>query len=696
MLVDRLPAILYVADAGMEGRWHYVSAGVQAMLGFTPAEWLADPGLWARQMHPDDRERIFTHEALLDEPSVPDEYRLRHRDGRSVWVRDEATLLDDGGEAPQWHGVMYDISDRKLVEDELERRAEQQAAVAKLGRHALEGADFPELARQALAEATRITGARSGAVLERNGSSGALTVRAGVGLAQSANFEALTAWLDSGDAQRTTSQPAGGVLGQIESAGGRWGVLWLACGAADSLCAADSDFVQALANTLSHAIRRRASEDAIRHQALHDALTGLPNRTLLQEHLAAALARSQDAVAVALLDIDNFKLVNDSLGHSAGDQLLMQIAPRLRSALRPRDIIARLSGDEFVVLLEDSGDHAAVARLAARIVAAFQAPFQLEGGEHFASASVGVAMATPACHTPAGLVRDADAALYRAKAHGRACFEIFDQAMRARTVERLSIENDLRRALEREELALVYQPIVSLLDYSIHSVEALLRWEHPERGTISPDAFIPVAEETGMIIAIGNWVLQVACAQAAHWQEGGSPKVGMSVNLSARQFVPSGLAGAVGEALAGSGLDPANLSLEITESVLLEDSERVAATMRSIARLGVRFRLDDFGTGYSSLAYLSDLPINGLKVDRSFVTTLGADPRTAAITTGIVQMAHALGVDVIAEGVETGEQAHVLRSFGCELAQGFHLHRPVSARTITELLELQQAQPAAP
>jgi len=690
MLVDQLPAILYVADPGVDGRWHYVSAGVEAMLGFTQAQWLADPGLWARQMHPDDRARIFAHEALLDEPGVPDEYRLQHRDGHTVWVRDEATLLDDGAGAPQWHGVMYDISDRKLVEDQLERRAEQQAAVAKLGKRALEGASFPELARQALAQATRITGAHAGAVLERDSASGALTVRARVGLAEAAGLEQLAAWLEDPRAARA---PAGmeGVVGPIESATGRWGVLWLACAELEGRCAGDGDFVQALANILSHAIRRRAAEDAIRHQALHDALTGLPNRTLLQEHLAAALARSQEQLAVALLDIDNFKLVNDSLGHAAGDQLLMQIAPRLRSALRPRDIIARLSGDEFVVLLEESGDHAAVARLAARIVAAFEAPFQLEGGEHFASASLGVAVATPDCHSPAALVRDADAALYRAKARGRACFEIFDQAMRARTVERLSIENDLRRALERQELQVVYQPIVSLRDYSIHSVEALLRWEHPERGAISPDAFIPVAEETGMIIAIGAWVLDVACAQAARWQADGLPPIGVSINLSARQFAPSGLAGAVGGALASSGLDPANLSLEITESVLLEDAERVASTMRSIARLGVSFRLDDFGTGYSSLAYLSELPISGLKVDRSFVTTLGADQRTAAITTGIVQMAHALGVDVIAEGVETGEQAHALRSFGCELAQGYHLHRPSGAGTITELLELQRA-----
>jgi diguanylate cyclase (GGDEF)-like protein/PAS domain S-box-containing protein len=690
LLVDRLPAILYVADPGIEARWHYVSASVEAILGFTPEEWLADPGLWARRMHPEDRDRMFARETTLDEPSVPDEYRLRHRDGRVVWVRDEATLVEDEPGVQRWYGVLYNISDRKLVEDELERRAEQQAAVATLGKQALAGAEFPELMRQALIEATRITGARSGAVFERDCESDALTVRASVGLVHVPVSGHLSEWLER--TKPLPSELTEGVIGQIETADGHWGSLWLACNPQLS-SEADFDFVQALANILSDAIRRRASEDAIRYRALHDELTGLANRTLLQEHLAAALTRSHDQLAVVLLDIDNFKLVNDSLGHAAGDQLLTQIAPRLRSVLRPLDMIARLSGDEFVVLLGQTGGETAIAGLAERIVAAFEEPFQLEAGEHFASASLGVAIATDDSRTPAGLIRDADAALYRAKARGRACFEVFDQAMRARTVERLSIENDLRRALERDELHVVYQPIVSLQDHSIQLVEALLRWQHPRRGMIAPDTFIPVAEETGMIVAIGRWVLEVACAQASRWQQVGAPSIGVTINLSARQFVQSALVVTVDRTLNETGLDPANLSLEITESVLLEDAERVTATMRGIARLGVRFLLDDFGTGYSSLAYLSDLPINGLKVDRSFVTTLGRDTRTTAITTGIVRMAQALGVDVIAEGVETDAQINALRTLGCELAQGFRLHRPSSAETISTLLKHQRSRP---
>jgi len=390
-----------------------------------------------------------------------------------------------------------------------------------------------------------------------------------------------------------------------------------------------------------------------------------------------------------VIDIDNFKLVNDSLGHGAGDELLMQIAPRLRATLRPNDVIARLGGDEFVILVEEVTGERAAKRVAERIVAAFEAPFQLRGAEHFAKASLGIALARGDNRTPAGLLRDADAALYQAKRKGRARFELFDRAMRARTIERLSLENDLRRALEREQLHLVYQPIVSLLDGSLVSVEALLRWEHHERGAISPADFIPVAEESGMIEPIGRWVLQTACIQAAHWRSEYSDAagMGMSVNLSVRQFMQRDLDAAVQGALAAAGLDPASLCLEITESVLVDEPHWASEKIRRVARLGVRFVLDDFGTGYSSLAYLSGLPIDGLKVDRSFVHALADNARSTAITTGIVRMAQALAIEVIAEGVETERQLAALRRLGCELAQGFYFHRPLPADGMSQLLE---------
>jgi diguanylate cyclase (GGDEF)-like protein/PAS domain S-box-containing protein len=550
-LVDQLPAILYVSEVGAAGRWHYVSAGVEAILGFSAREWIDDPGLWARQMHPEDRARVFAREDDLIEPAVPDEYRISHRDGRTVWVRDEAALVTTANGRKRWHGVISDITERKLAEAELERRA-----------------------------------------------------------------------------------------------------------------------------------------GVIRYQAAHDPLTSLPNRVLFQDRLVQALAVPGAQIAVVLLDIDNFKLVNDSLGHSAGDQLLMKIAPRLQTALRPDDTIARLGGDDFVVLLEQIPDERAAALVAERIVSCFDAPFELSAGEHFAKASLGIAIAGAEGSEPAGLIRDADAAMYQAKARGRARFEIFDRAMRARSVERLSVENDLRRALERDELRVVYQPIVSLRDGSIASVEALLRWEHPKRGLVLPADFIPVAEESGLIESIGRWVLSAACNQAAAWHSlrPDSRPFGIAVNLSVRQFTQRALEAIVAQALTESGIEPSSLCLEITESVLLDEPDGVAETIRRLSRLGVRFVLDDFGTGYSSLAYLAGLPIDGLKVDQSFVKSLGSDERSTAITTAIVRMAQALSLEVIAEGVEAPHQLQALRVLRCELAQGFYFHGPLPARAVSELL----------
>ncbi len=682
-IVDRLPAILYVADVGVGGRWHYVSSGAREILGFAPREWTADPRLWARQVHPGDRERVFGREAELDDPNVPDEYRMLHRDGQTVWVRDEAALVTDADGRERWHGVILDITDRKHAELELERRAEQQAAVARLGEHALEGAEVAALMHDALEEAARILGVELGCVLQSEGAGGprAPILRASLGL--------------DADAFEPPRDVAAHLAAPIEGRDGHWGELWLATRDERAFGGADVDFVQALANILADAIKQRGTEDDIRYQALHDPLTGLPNRVLFMDRLGHALSRPGAEVAVVLLDIDNFKLVNDSLGHSAGDELLMEIAPRLQGALRPSDTIARLGGDEFVVLLEQVPHARAATRVAERIVAAFEIPFQLSAGEHFAKASLGIAIADGEDSAPAALVRDADAAMYQAKGGGRGTFEVFDRAMRIRTVERLSLENDLRRALERDELELDYQPIVSMQDGSIVSVETLLRWRHHERGLIAPDEFIPIAEECGLIEPIGRWVLETACAQAARWHAlaPDARPLGVSVNLSVRQLTQRDLHSAVAHALRQSSIEPSSVCLEITESILLEEPDSVSETITRVSRLGVRFALDDFGTGYSSLAYLTRLPIDGLKIDRSFVDALGRDARSTAITTAIVRMAHALSLEVTAEGVETDAQARALRQLRCELAQGFHFHRPLPAAAVSRLLE--HARPPA-
>jgi diguanylate cyclase (GGDEF)-like protein/PAS domain S-box-containing protein len=665
---------------------------VEAILGFSAEEWIADPGMWARQVHAEDRHRVFGREEELSDPTVPDEYRMRHRDGSTVWVRDEAALVTDAQGRARWHGVILDITDRKLAEIELERRADQQAAVARLGQRALEGASLVELIDEALEQATRITKAEAAAVLERSADTDALTVRARVGVWRDGTLAPSRAAREASerhaDARYLPEELPDGVAGYIESKHGRWGELRLASSAKSPLGTADADFVQALANILADAIQRRAAEEAMRYQAVHDPLTGLPNRVLVMERLGDLLAASPAEVAVVLLDIDNFKLINDSLGHAAGDELLIKIAPRLRTAVGPDAMIARFGGDEFVVLLEQVDDDRTAAHVAERIVAAFEFPFDLHTSEHFAKVSVGIALATQAGSTPAALIRDADAALYHAKERGRARFEVFDNQMRTRTVERLSLENDLRRALERDQLRVVYQPVVSLRDRSIRSLEALLRWEHPVRGPISPADFIPVAEESGMIEPIGRWVLEAACAQVARWQAAyphfGS--LGISVNLSVRQFKQRELQTTVARALAISGVQPSSLSLEITETVLLEEPEWASGAIKRMAPLGVRFILDDFGTGYSSLAYLSELPIDGLKVDRSFVEMLGSDKRSAAITKAIVRMAQALSIEVIAEGVETERQVRALRELGCEIAQGFYFSRPLAPEAVARLL----------
>jgi diguanylate cyclase (GGDEF)-like protein/PAS domain S-box-containing protein len=686
-LIDLLPAIVYVADTGVDGAWHYISSGAEAITGFTPEQWMADAGLWARQIHPDDRAQVFGREESLVEPATPDEYRIRHRDGSTLWVRDEAVLLTDAHGRERWHGVMLDITDRKLAELELERRAAQQAAVARLGERALEGTDVARLMHDSLEDAARILGVEMGAVLAHGADDGELVLRAGLGLPRGAKRPEHAAY--------PFDELPRGITGQIEGRAGRWGLLWLAAPVEGTPAPADVDFVQALANILADAIQQRETEDRIRYQALHDPLTDLPNRVLFLDRLGHALTRPGAEVAVVLLDIDNFKLVNDSLGHSAGDELLRKIAPRLTDALRPGDTIARLGGDEFVVLLEHVADERAAARIAERIVTAFELPFELSAGEHFAKASLGIAIATGEEEEPSALIRDADAAMYQAKARGRARFEVFDGAMRARTVKRLSVENDLRRALERDELRVAYQPIVSLKDGSIASVEALLRWSHPERGLIAPGDFIPVAEESGLIEPIGRWVLNAACAQAAQWHalKPAAPALGIAVNLSVRQFTQRDLEATVAAALAASGIEPSSLCLEITESVLLDEPDTVSETIKGIARHGVRFALDDFGTGYSSLAYLTRLPIDGLKVDRSFVDELGSSARSTAITTAIVRMAQALSIEVVAEGVETQAQLDTVRDLGCELAQGFYFHRPLQASVVTALLGAPTTRP---
>jgi diguanylate cyclase (GGDEF)-like protein len=452
----------------------------------------------------------------------------------------------------------------------------------------------------------------------------------------------------------------------------------------------DIAFAQALANVLGDAFEHQLTEDDIRHRALHDPLTGLPNRVLFMDRLQQAikrLRRRDSPAAILFLDLDRFKLVNDSLGHDVGDELLAAAAPRLKQALRASDTVARFGADEFAILLEEIADEHDAVEMAQRVASVFTRPFVLAGNEHFVTTSVGIALAGGG-ERAEDLVRDADAAMHRAKERGRARYELFDEGIRGRAITRLRVENDLRRALERDELTLDYQPQVSLVDRSIVGVEALLRWEHPDRGRIPPGDFIGVAEENGLIEPIGRWVLDRACRQAAHWyrMRPDAAPISMSVNLSAVQLGNRSLPEMVAEALRGAGLDPVCLSLELTESVMVVYADNLMETLEALKALGVRLVLDDFGTGYSSLAYLTRLPLDALKVDRSFISGLGTDPRDTTVTEAIVAMAHALSLQVVGEGTETERQVAELIRLDCDLAQGYYFSRPVPAAEITRML----------
>jgi diguanylate cyclase (GGDEF)-like protein/PAS domain S-box-containing protein len=432
------------------------------------------------------------------------------------------------------------------------------------------------------------------------------------------------------------------------------------------------------------AIERRAFEDRLAHQAQHDPLTGLPNRVLFVEFLTLALARTQrkhTAAAVLFLDLDRFKFVNDSLGHDAGDELMIKLGTRLCAAVRPADTVARFGGDEFTVLCDDlDADDARrqAIDVAERLLEVIEAPVQLNGEDQHLSASIGIAIAGPG-DSPETLLRDADAAMYQAKDRGKGRWELFDEEMRSSARLRLETENSLHRALERDELRIYYQPIVELAGGTCSGAEALVRWQHPERGLVAPDAFIDLAEETGLIVPIGAWVLEEAARQLMEWRASGlvAPDFSVAVNLSARQLAHSELVGQVAAVLERTGVPPERICLEITESVLM--AENTIETVVALRALGVRLSIDDFGTGYSSLGYLRRFPVDSVKVDRSFVDGLGAESEDSAIVAAVVGLGHALGLSVVAEGVESEMQLAELVNLGCDRAQGFWFARPQPA-----------------
>ena len=437
---------------------------------------------------------------------------------------------------------------------------------------------------------------------------------------------------------------------------------------------------------------KRQTQEHLLYSTLHDALTGLPNRSLFTERLRHAMRRAtrhpEDLFAVLFLDLDRFKEVNDNLGHFAGDELLRAVARRLEACIRPEDTVARLSGDEFAILLESITESSDAGRVAERIEEALSFPINLGGAEVTTSASMGIVTSSMSHDQPEQILRSADMAMYRAKAAGRARYELFDRAMHSDALARLQLETDLRRAVELAEFRLHYQPVVSLRTGRVTGFEALVRWEHPERGLVQPADFIPVAEETGLIVPMGRWVLFEACRQAREWQSlyPREEPLSISVNLSARQFSQPGLVDQISQALEATGVAPASLRLEITEAAIIDKGRYGLTILNQLRELGVKIYLDDFGTGYSSLSYLHGLPIDAIKIDRAFIGSMETNEDNLRLVKTILALAEIVGIRAEAEGISTAEQLRELRSLNCEQGQGYLFSAPITRDAVEQVL----------
>jgi diguanylate cyclase (GGDEF)-like protein/excisionase family DNA binding protein/PAS domain S-box-containing protein len=595
----------------------------------------------------------------------------------------EVTVADIPGAAPRFAAHIRDVTAERDAEAQLDRRAARQRAVAELGRRALTDHDVERLAGAALDLVADLLDADLTASEELRAlgdGPAAAALADDVAVLHDAALPA--AWrehgircaavaaIDAGDA------PARYVAALQRTERGFDG---------DEL-----DFLAAVAHVLGWAHDRHRRDEEMRRNALLDPLTGLANRTLFVDRVRHALTRSAHSaspVAVLALDLDRFKHVNDALGHERGDELLEHVAVRLREALRPDDTLARFGADEFGILSEGvTGERGAIA-CAERVLEALARPIVIDEHEVVACASIGIVLAEPAVHTAEGLIRDAGVAMDRAKEQGGGRYELFDQGIRQRMLARITLEQDLRRALEQDQFELYYQPIVSLEERRIIGLEALVRWNHPVQGVVQPSAFIPVAEASGLIVPLGRWVLLEACRQAARWEnDHGLGDAYVSVNLSGRQLADPAFGDELTAILERTGLSVDRLALEVTESVLMEETSAPTAVLQRLKALGVHLLLDDFGTGYSSLNYVKRFPIEAIKVDRSFIESVAHEESDRHILAAIVSMAASLDVDVIAEGVEEVEQARWLRHLGITLAQGYAFARPAPAAAVAPLL----------
>ena len=681
-----------IVATGVDGRVVYWNDAAEALFGWErdAAVGRSIEALGLFDAGPGDREAVVAR--LGDGEAWTSEVSVRRPDGTDVHVLlTIRPVSDDAGDLTTVILAAVDIGAQVRAAEELARRAAIQAELASLGRSALVDTDLDSLLTLASERAAAILGVESVKVLEVRGD--LIHVRAAVGYPEELGREPVPVdeelparhvlrsgqpmVFDDLDTEERFVVPdrvrAAGIRSSagvvIEGRGEPFGLLVADASEAHRFSSNDVNALQNVANIVAAAVERLLVEQELAKMALEDPLTGLANRTLFGDRLRQQLARREHGpIGVLYLDLDRFKVVNDSLGHSVGDELLGVVARRLEATVRREDTVARLGGDEFSVLCEGLEVHE-LADLAERALEAIAAPVEIAGTPLVVTASIGLAMADRGS-TPEFLLRDADAAMYRAKDLGRARVEMFDEELRTQAVARLTDEAALRQALERDELVVHYHPEVDLRSGEVVVVEALARWERPGRGLLAPVHFIPLAEDIGLIGAIGERVLDLACAQAAAWRQAGL-EVAVAVNVSAHQLASPDLADRVSDALARHGVEPALLCLELTESAVMADAGAADAALHRLKGIGIQIAIDDFGTGYSSLAYLKRFPVDFLKVDKSFVAGLGQDPDDTAIVMAVVDLARSLGMRVVAEGVETPEQLAELRRLGCDVGQGF-------------------------